>query len=331
MQLVIILFLLLFNTNAWATAPTRPSTYTTGTTIRSADVSLNENTLYNYLQAGVDTYSDGSIVNADISAGAAIAYSKLSISGLITSTDITDGTIVNADINSSAAIAYSKLNLATSILNADVSASAAIVDTKLAQITTASKVSGTALTGLASTPSGAGIIPVANLGSGSPSSSNFLRGDGAFASPPSTSNVLFQYSGQVNSQGADVGEYTGTSLSPSTVTGNYRFLQGGTGTSYVTRWTSKWIKVAGVSTITVYVRIWISNNAGDRQGNWLVDVGGQSGNVNDGQNNTPTWLSFTIDVSGLTNGTAYDVTLQGKNAGTSTSEIYCSNVIGFGS
>jgi len=49
------------------------------------------------------------------------------------------------------------------ITNAKVSASAAIVDTKLAQITTALKVSGTALTGFANIPSGAGVIPIANL------------------------------------------------------------------------------------------------------------------------------------------------------------------------
>lgn len=49
------------------------------------------------------------------------------------------------------------------ITNANLSSSIAITDSKLNQITTASKVSGTALTGLASIPSGAGIIPAANL------------------------------------------------------------------------------------------------------------------------------------------------------------------------
>lgn len=53
------------------------------------------------------------------------------------------------------------------IVNADLDASAAIVDTKLAQITTANKVSGTALTGLASIASGAGVIPNANCNFGS--------------------------------------------------------------------------------------------------------------------------------------------------------------------
>lgn len=63
-----------------------------------------------------------SIVNADISASAAIAYSKLNLAT----------SIVNADINASAAIAYSKLNLATSIVNADIATAAAIARSKLA-------------------------------------------------------------------------------------------------------------------------------------------------------------------------------------------------------
>jgi hypothetical protein len=49
------------------------------------------------------------------------------------------------------------------ITNAKVSPTAGIVDTKLAQITTAGKVSGTAITGLASVPSGAGQLPIANI------------------------------------------------------------------------------------------------------------------------------------------------------------------------
>ena len=64
----------------------------------------------------------GTIINADVNAAAAIAYSKLAL---------TD-TLVNADVNSAAAIAYSKLNLTTSIVNGDVSATAAIAINKLA-------------------------------------------------------------------------------------------------------------------------------------------------------------------------------------------------------
>jgi len=49
------------------------------------------------------------------------------------------------------------------INNANIIANAGITDDKLAQITTASKVHGTSLTGLASIPSGAGAIPAANV------------------------------------------------------------------------------------------------------------------------------------------------------------------------
>ena len=101
--------------------------------------------------------------------------------GTVTSTMLLDGTILDADVNASAAIAYSKLatltsgnivlgssaNVATStavtgdvtisnlgvtaiasgvIVNADINASAAIVDTKLATIATAGKVSNSATT-----------------------------------------------------------------------------------------------------------------------------------------------------------------------------------------
>lgn len=51
----------------------------------------------------------------------------------------------------------------SNIVNADIDSAAAIADTKLAAISTAGKVSGAALTGLSGIPSGAGVIPAANL------------------------------------------------------------------------------------------------------------------------------------------------------------------------
>ena len=77
-----------------------------------------------------------SITNADLAGS--ISPSKITgtaitaaDTGTVTSTMLLDGTIVNADVNASAAITYSKLNLATSIVNADVSTSAAIAYSKL--------------------------------------------------------------------------------------------------------------------------------------------------------------------------------------------------------
>ena len=89
------------------------------------------------------------IVNADIAAGAAIAYSKLatltsgnvvlgSAANVATSTAVTgDVTISNTGVTAIAAGV---------IVDADINASAAIVDTKLATISTALKVSNSATT-----------------------------------------------------------------------------------------------------------------------------------------------------------------------------------------
>ena len=101
--------------------------------------------------------ADNTILNAEVSPTAAIAFSKLAsltsanillgnASGVPTATAVTgdvtitnsgvtaiaSNVIVNADINSAAAIAYSKLALSSGITNTDISASAAIVYSKLA-------------------------------------------------------------------------------------------------------------------------------------------------------------------------------------------------------
>lgn len=73
-------------------------------------------------------------------------------------------TIVASQHNSNFSTIYTDHN--GNIDNTNLSASAGIVDTKLAQITTASKVSGAALTSLSSVPSGAGLLPVANVDTG---------------------------------------------------------------------------------------------------------------------------------------------------------------------
>ena len=111
----------------------------------------------------------------------AVTAAKIA-AGAVGTSEILDAEIVNDDVSASAAIAYSKLNLALGIVNADVSASAAIADTKLAAISTAGKVSGAALTSLANTPSGAGLLPAANTtGKAGPFFAQFTSATGAVA------------------------------------------------------------------------------------------------------------------------------------------------------
>ncbi|MDQ7773586.1 MAG: hypothetical protein RDU13_08685, partial [Elusimicrobiales bacterium] len=101
---------------------------------------------------------DDSIVNADINSAAAIAYSKLALTG----------SILNADVNAGAAIAYSKLNLANSIVTGDI-VDGTIADADLAGSISPSKITGTAailgantFTGAQTYGSGASLAAAAN-------------------------------------------------------------------------------------------------------------------------------------------------------------------------
>ncbi len=139
--LFLLSFIFLFQTIVESSPPSSSYTFLTGQTIQPNEVQQETTNIYNYLTQGVDTFADGSIVNADISGSAGITYGKLSLGSSILSSDIKDGEIVNADISSSAAIGYSKLSLGSSLLtgdikdgeivNADISSSAAIVASKL--------------------------------------------------------------------------------------------------------------------------------------------------------------------------------------------------------
>ena len=60
------------------------------------------------------------IVNADVNSAAAIAYSKLALTGTITSSDIANDTIVNADINTAAAIDWTKLGISSTVSSTEI-------------------------------------------------------------------------------------------------------------------------------------------------------------------------------------------------------------------
>ena len=144
-----------FETTLTVVDPTADRTITlpniTGTVVTTGDTGTVTSTML----------LDGTILNDDINASAAIDKTKISgtavtvaDTGTVTSTMILDGTILNADINASAAIDKTKISgtaitagdtgtvtstmiLDGTILNADINASAAIDKTKI---------SGTAVT-----------------------------------------------------------------------------------------------------------------------------------------------------------------------------------------
>jgi len=65
-----------------AAPPTRQKTYTSNESIVAADVTANEDKIFNYLQAGVDTIKDGIVLNADINSSANIQASKLNLTSI---------------------------------------------------------------------------------------------------------------------------------------------------------------------------------------------------------------------------------------------------------
>lgn len=113
-----------------------------------------------------------------------------------------NGNVDNTNIVGGAAIAYSKLSLSGNITNGDLAGS--IADSKLLQITTASKVSGTAITGLASLPSGAGLIPSANLPGWVPSNIQVFIISGTWTKPSNISNVYVKVIGAGGNGGTGI-------------------------------------------------------------------------------------------------------------------------------
>jgi hypothetical protein len=271
----------------------------------------------------------------------------------------------------------------SNIVNADCASDMALVDTKLSDITTGGKVRGTAISNLASIPTGAGVVPFANISLTSIPNPDILPltltswVDGAslrnLASIPSgagqfnydtivsslASGGLAQFDGvnsfigtniqDLASGNSDVvfcacigGDYTvdahGLCIDDSITAANTSITKASWcvyQTTYRSILKSKFKKKTGSDTLTVYARIWqhdAANPSKKAQIKVILDAGALSGTTDgSGQQTTPEWVNFTIDVSSLTDDTVYDLDIQISHNNDAGGRAYMDSIIIFGS
>ena len=144
----------------------------------------------------------------------------------------------------------------------------------------------------------------------------------------SFSNKLFEYAGVVNTAN-EVNASSIISTNPIT----YRFLRSIDSASiYATLWTTRWKKLSGVNTITPLIRLWTSTGPGSTKALCRLTVGTITGTAAGSASKTnPEWaVGNALDVSGLNNGTYYDVVFESGTDNIADYTLY-SNLIGFGS
>lgn len=154
-----------------------------------------------------------------------------------------------------------------------------------------------------------------------------------WVSAQSLSNVIYTWSGRYAASAKSI-VYEGTSVNPTNAPGdNYRFIVlSGDVTTYATVLQGRWTKFSGVNTISVAAVIWVQ--AATQTANLQVDVGGATGAVTGtADQTTPQNVAIaSIDVSGLVNGTSYDIKIQLKaSTGAATSDIFLGAVVLTGS
>lgn len=160
----------------------------------------------------------------------------------------------------------------------------------------------------------------------SDSNTFYVYKSGTWYSAQSLSNLLFCWIGHVDSH-----LYYGTNTVPAEADGtrgnSILFIQ--SSTTYQRVLQGKFIKFSGVNTVTVKAGVWRNPST---SGAIQVDIGGQLGSAAITNNTVNTEVSFTIDVSGLSNGTAYDNVISLKNdSGGTGARQYLGWIMMFGS
>jgi hypothetical protein len=153
--------------------------------------------------------------------------------------------------------------------------------------------------------------------------------NGTFAgSDPS--ELIYIWIGNINGTAGEYGRYEGTSLTPTldaaTLPINYEFMASGAATTRNIL-PGRFLKTAKKNTITIHALLWSASADANKEAILTVNVGGQSNTVKSVTSTTPTWVTTAeIDVSSLTDGTVYDITISLHNE-TANSAACCAGII----
>lgn len=258
------------------------------------------------------------------------------VSGVLSSSLIT-----NADVSASAAIAYSKLNLNNSIVDADIAATAAIVDTKLATISTAGKVANSATTATSVNTANtivlrdisgnfsAGTITASLTGS---ASLNVLKAGDTMTgtltiTPSAASTALTINPFSPSSTGISIGSTTGSAID---VNAGKFSVQGSTGDVTITPSSGTALTI-NPATASVGINIGSTTNNAITVNSGVFTIVGSTGATTIAPNSGATALTITPSgatapgiVVGNTTGNAINVnsglfTVQGSTGNVSTS------------
>lgn len=129
----------------------------------------------------------------------------------------------------------------------------------------------------------------------------------------SLSNVVFSFDWGSGDLTANSYGYTtdSSTLVPAAATlDNYGLLWGNFSETYQVGYRTKFKKISGIQTVTIYLRAHVSAGTGTYQATIGTATGTQTQTAT-----TPGWITISVDVSGLSDGTVYDVTMAGKGSG----------------
>lgn len=127
------------------------------------------------------------------------------------------------------------------------------------------------------------------------------------------SNVIYHYQAALEqAAGSNAsGEIQGTSLTETGAT-NYRYLVDHEPNSSTEKdqLKSRWRKVDGIDSVTILAQVWGNSTGASQTMKIKVTIGTESITISGSANTTsPEWVQDTLDVSGLTDGTVYAVTV----------------------